>query len=377
MRGRRGGWLKAGAATAALALLVVGAVVAQDPAPPAAKGAMPADPNPNPNPKGKVARKGGLRLPGRAPAKGLRKGADPLANPVNVAGLDQPLAPGATFHYRFKIAVGDNEPLMASYYPSKLGTSSAVVMLVHEKERSSRDFEEPIEDLKKYTLAEHLQKQGYAVLAVDLRGHGGSQRRTLSRSEWSGVPNDLQSAYYCLVDRHNWGELNLAKLGVVAVGEGANVAVNWAASPGGAVSSEGRTGDLAALILVSPMVDAQGQGLRAASPINAMAARVPLALMVGERDASSFPLVAACKPFVKRFRSNLVETFPSGLHGYKMFSFEPKMTAPIVKFLDDNIKGKGDEWEGRYLLNPVRYTEIKRIANPVRGDPAAAKKAAR
>ncbi len=397
MRGRRDHWLKAGAATVVLALLVVGAVVAQDPAPPPAKKSTsartptgcrprgrPGKEANNAKDKGKTSTKKGrlLRAPARVPAKGVRKAADPLANAANadgvVVGPDQPLPALGTFHYRFKISVNEGLPLSAAYYPSKVGTTSPVVLLIHERERSSKDFEEPIAELKKLSMAEELQKQGFAVLALDYRGHGASTpRRTLARADWPAVVQDLQTAYYCLVDRHNWGELNLARFGVVALGEGANVAATWAAL-GGGVSSEGRTSDLGALVLISPMVDAQSQGLVAKPPITALAARVPLDLMVGERDAASIGLAddgaASVKAIVKRYQANRVETFPSALHGYKLLQFEPNLTGSIVKFLEGTIKTKAEEWEGRYLLSPVTYTEIKIIKNPVHPD-AATKKA--
>ena len=390
MRGQRDHWSKAGAATVVLALLVVGAVVAQDPVPPAGRGAAAPGPGKEANAKDKEKDKGKapakkgrlLRAPGREPVKGVRKVVDPLANPANadgvVVGPGQPLPPAGTFHYRFKISVGNSEPLSAAYYPSKGTLTAPVVMLIHERERSSKDFEDSIAELKKVSLAEELQKQGYAVLALDYRGHGASTpRRTLARGDWPAVASDLQTAYYCLVDRHNWGELNLAKLGVIAMGEGANLAAGWAAM-GGGVSSEGRTSDLGALVLVSPMIDAQSQGLVFKPSVTALAARVPLDLLVGERDTASVGLVddgpASIKAIVKRYRSNKVETFPSALHGYKLLQFEPNMTASIFKFLDGTIKAKGDEWDGRYLMSPVNYTEIKILKNPVRPE-AAAKKA--
>jgi pimeloyl-ACP methyl ester carboxylesterase len=393
MRVRRDHWSKAGAATIALALLVVGAVLAQDlPAPPAAKGeaAGPAK-DANANDKAKAPNKKGrlLKAPARTPTKGLRKAVDPLANPAVdgvVLAPGQPLPPPGTYHYRFKIVAGEGEPLSAAYYPSKVVNASPsainnvpVVLLIHERERSSKDFEESIVELKKLSFAEDLQKQGYVVLAIDYRGHGASTpRRTVPKAEWPALVTDIQSAYYCLVDRHNWGELNVAKLGVVAVGEGANVAATWAAM-GGGVSSEGRTSDLGALVLVSPMVDALSQGLNAKGPVTALAARVPLDILAGEKDAASFGLVddgpGSLKPLVKRYRSNRVETFPSALHGYKLLQFEPNLTASIYRFLDVTSKAKADEWDGRYLLTPVTYSEVKIIKNPVRAE-AATKKAA-
>ncbi|WP_435008683.1 alpha/beta hydrolase [Tundrisphaera lichenicola] len=379
MRGHRGPWSKLAASTMALALMVVGAVVAQD-NPAAKKAEAPANSN-----KAKSARKGRLlRAPGREPAKGVRKGADPLAIPADpnapAGTVGQALPPAGTFRYQFKIAEGAGSPLAASYYPSKLGESAPVVLLVHERERSSKDFEEPIGDLKKLTLAESLQKEGYAVLAIDLRGHGSNPRKNLTQADWPAVVNDLQLAYHALVDRHNWGELNVAKLGVVALGEGANVAVHWAAL-GGGVSSEGRTSDLNSLVLISPMIDEQAQGLPIKAPITALAARVPIDLMVGERDAASLGLIddgpASIKAIVKRQRNNQVDTFPSALHGYKLLRLEPNLTGTLTRFLDATIKSKGDDWEGRYLLNPVTYLDPKVVKHPDRTDPAATKKAVR
>jgi pimeloyl-ACP methyl ester carboxylesterase len=387
MQGRRDHWSKAGASTIALALLVVGAVLAQDPAAPdqtkgaAAKG-KDADKEKE---KGKTApgRKGLVKTPARTPNKGIRKAVDPLANPANVDGAavapGQPLPAPGTFHYRFKIALGDAQPVSVAYYPSKTpGITTPVVMLIHERERSSKDFEESIAELKKLSMAEELQKQGFTVLALDLRNHGASTpRRTLPKAEWANVAEDLQTAYYCLVDRHNWSELNVSKLGVVALGEGANVAASWAAR-GGAVS-EGRTSDLGSLVLVSPMIDAQSQGITLRPAISVIASRVPIDILAGEKDVASAPLIdespTSVKTIVKRYRSNKVETFPSALHGYKLLQFEPNLTQTITRFLDATSKVKADPWEGRYLLTPVTYTDIKVIKNPVRIDPATKKAA--
>ena len=359
----------------ALLVVGVGSWVArgQDPVP--ATGADAAKDS-----KAKSARKVPLRLraPAREPGKGVRKaGVDPLANPpaagANPApaananpGIDPngPLPELGTYRYRYKMNAGVSDALSASYYPSKLKNAAPAVILVHEKDRSIKDFEEPLRDLKGASLAESLQKQGYAVMAIDLHGHGGNQRHELTPREWAITPGDLEVAYLGLVDRHNRGELNIAKLGVIALGEGANVAAAWVAG-GGGVSSDGRASDVGALILVSPMGDAGSQGLRAASNLTNLAARVPLDLLVGERDAPSFELVDAVKPIVKRHRANQVETFPSALHAYQLLRLEPNLTASITKFLDSTIKGKVDEWEGRYLVDPIRYAEIKIIPNKV------------
>jgi hypothetical protein len=384
MRGRRDRWSKALASTVALALLLVGAVLAQDPDPKTAPDPKAAPGKDADKEKAKTtARKGRLvRTPSRTPTKGVPKAVDALANPANVDGVlvppGQPLPAPGTFHYRFKIAVGETEPLSVAYYPSKTpSTNTPVVMLIHERERSAKDFEEPIAELKKLSLAEELQKQGYTVMAIDLRGHGASlPRRTLQKADWMNVAGDLQMAYLCLVDRHNWGELNLGKLGMVALGEGANVAAFWV-DKGGAVSSVGRTSDLASLVLISPMIDAQSQGLNFKPFMTNIAARVPIDLLVGEKDAASFPLVddspTSVNATVKRQRSNKIETFPSALHGYKLLQFEPNLTQSITRFLEATSKVNPQVWEPRYLLMPVTYFDIRVIKNPVRIDPATKK----
>lgn len=375
-RGQHQRLFKAGGAAATLVALVMGVVAAQDP--PAPAGQPPALPNGKganapAGTKGRAARKGGLRVPVAARAKAGRA-ANPLAAP-GAGAAAAPAQAGATSRLKFKLSVGEGAPLAATFYPSTLASSAPVVLLIHERDRSSKDFEESIKELKGMSLAEELQKQNYAVLAVDLRGHGENPRQASGRIAWSSMVEDLNAVYACLVDRHNWGEINLAKLGVVGLGEGANLAAAWAAS-GGGVSSEGRTSDLAALVLVSPMIDAQSQGLPAGTAITQMAARVPMALLYGERDTASAGLVTSVANVVKRVRTNKVEVFPSALHGYKMLRLEPGLPASLIKFLDTTIKAKTDDWEGRYLLTPVSYTDVKQVANPNRAEAPARKAAA-
>lgn len=365
MQIRRAGWVGSWSASLAvvMALATVGASLALAQAG-AAKG------------------KGGARTAGKTAKKGrepVKKAVPNAADPIENADPDA-LDKAATgmVHYRLKIKASDGTPLNLVYYPaypSRLGTNAPAVMMVHEKDRSSRDFEEPIAELKNRGLAESLQGQGYAVLAVDLRGHGANARKALTPQDWRLMIDDLQAAYQFLVDRHNRGKLNLAKLGVVAVGEGANLAAAWANMPGGAVSGEGRTSDLGALVLISPLAD--GEGLLLRQVVNALAPRVPLTLMVGERDAVSADPVRAVRPLVERpaggMRLNRVELFDSSLHGYKLLWLEPRITSVITKFLEGTIKLKAVAvWEPRYNLTPVQYGDIQLVRGKTNPPAAAA-----
>ena len=328
-------------------------------------------------------RRGGraLRDQGGEPLKKVRpEGGDPLARPAGgAAAKGKAAAQGAegplgTFHYAFKLRSFDGTPLAASYYPSKLGASAPVVVLIHERQRSRKDFEDGVLELKGKGLAEHLQDQGYSVFSMDLRGQGQNPRRNLPADEREAMADDLQAAYQFLLDRHNRGELNVGKLGVVGVGEGANLAAAWAYQPGAAVSTEGRASDLGALVLVSPMPEGSGYALSRVVP--PLALRVPVCLMAGVKDVPSKDAVEGVRADLDRSRSNKIETFPSSLHGYKLLRLEPGAAESLVKYLDSHIKLRAQDWEPRYNQIPVAYSDIQTIRRRPADSPAEAKKKA-
>ncbi|SIO36148.1 Serine aminopeptidase, S33 [Singulisphaera sp. GP187] len=361
MRSRRASWAVSWLTAIAMALATLGVATAQ-----AQVGVPKAKAGTN---KAKNKR--------REPAKrNAPNAADPIENGAADA-LDK--AAAGMVHYRLKIKANDETSLNLVYYPAypaRLGTNAPVIMMVHEKDRSSRDFEEPIAELKKQGFAEHMQSLGYAVLAVDLRGHGANVRKALTPQDWRLMVGDLQAAYQFLVDRHNRGKLNLAKLGVMGVGEGANLVAAWANTPGGGVSGEGRTSDLGAMVLVSPLADGSGFVLR--QVMSSLAPRIPLLLMAGERDPISADPVRAVRPFVERpaggMKQNRVEFFDSSLHGYKLLWLEPKVTSVIPKFFEGTIKLKATTpWEPRYNLTPVQYEDIQLVRSAKDKDAAAEK----
>jgi len=353
MGSRHGGW--AGKAlTAVVASLVTVSIVAAQ-----------AQPGQN---------RGRIRNQGGAPLKKVRPEAgDPLtkADGADPKGKAKAVAAG-TYHYTFKLHSFDGSPLAASFYPSKLGSSASVVMLVHEANRSRKDFEEPVAELKGQGLAEHLQEEGYAVFSMDLRGQGQNPRRALSASNRSLLAEDLQAAYVFLLDRHNRGDLNVAKFGMIAVGEGANLAVAWAYQPGAAVSTEGRPSDLNALVLISPYPAGSGYVLGHILP--SLAPRTPLALLAGSKDNASKNAVEFVRRRVERARLNKVELFPSSLHGYKLMRLEPEVTPAIIRFLEPTIKLRPIDWEPRYNLTSVTVSESQTVRHTQTSEKPAAEK---
>jgi Serine aminopeptidase, S33 len=348
-----GGWVEKTLTVVVVSLVTVSIVAAQ------------AQPGPN---------RGRIRNQGGAPLKKARPEADdPLAKADGADAKGKAKAAGAgTYHYTFTLHSFDGSPLAASYYPSKLGSTAPVVMLVHEANRSRKDFEEAVTELKGLGLAEHLQEEGYAVFSMDLRGQGQNPRRALSASDRPLLAEDLQAAYFFLLDRHNRGDFNVAKLGMIAVGEGANLAVAWAYQPGAAVSTEGRPSDLNALVLISPYPAGFGYVLGHILP--SLAPRIPLALLAGSKDNASKDAVESVRRLVERARLNKIELFPSSLHGYKLMRLEPKVTPTIMRFLEPTIKLRPIDWEPRYNLIPVTVSEIQTVRHTQAPEKPAAKK---
>ena len=373
--------------SASMILTISVGLAQDDPAPDPPKAAAKDKEKAKDKDKDKANRKGPVAPAGAPPKKNRPNGADPLNKAAAAAvGPDgkaavakaAPVEPPAwPYSFKLRISGGDGAPIAASYYPPRNRFNAPVILLVHDRGpgRSAKDWQEPLEELKGISLAESLQEQGYAVLVPDLRGHGANPRRELTPPQWRALPADLQAMYLFLVDRHNRGDFNLAKLGVIAMGDGANLVAAWASLPGAAVSSEGRVGDLSALILISPTEDAGGlKLLPALAPI---APRVPIYILCGDRDAASLKVVKDAQPVVERHQRSKVSYFDTALHGYRLVHFFPKVPVAVAKFLEDPVKARVLDWEPRFLLTRVEYLSEGLVKSKTTAEAAnAAKKAA-
>jgi hypothetical protein len=153
---------------------------------------------------------------------------------------------------------------------------------------------------------------------------------------------------------------------VVALGDGANLALAWAYQPGAAITTEGRASDLSALALISPMPE--GSGYVLGHVLASLAPRVPLLLQAGERDNASKDAVQGVRNVVERARLNKVELYPSSLHGYKLLRLEPKVTSTLFHFLETSLRGRPVDWEPQYNLIPVTVSDIQTVRNAKVGD---------
>ncbi len=202
-----------------------------------------------------------------------------------------------------KVQTRDGVELSATYYPSPnakdptLGKQVTPVVLLHDEKDTQGMFS---------SLAAALQSAGqkpnepsFAVMTVDLRGHGASTRQTapngqtrqldaakLNRNDILAMSLDMEAVRGFLVGKNDAGELNLNKLCLVGVGFGATVAVNWAekdwSAPPLLIGKQGQ--DVKALVLISPQWKYRGIMLNQALRLAALKKGAAWMLIYGEQD---------------------------------------------------------------------------------------------
>ena len=164
--------------------------------------------------------------------------AAPLAAPVAPKGTKAKVE-------EVEIKTQDKQALQASFYPSRKSGRAPAVLLVHDAGSDRSKFE---------STAESLQKRGFAVLALDLRGHGSSVTEDFNWIKaaeeeqaklWAFAMRDLDAATDFLRERDDVHNSNLS---LVGVGAGAALATKYAL----------RDENARAVVLIDPQPEAYG-----------------------------------------------------------------------------------------------------------------------
>lgn len=146
------------------------------------------------------------------------------------------------------IPTRDNLTLAGAYYAPKKKGRVPAVLLVHDAGGSRAQLS---------PIAERLYKLGFAVLAIDLRGHGASATEQVNWSTmdgdardrmWALTPRDLSAAADFLRKR---SEVHTSNLSLVGLRAGAAVAVHYASGDQNA----------RAVVLVDPSPETRGFNL--------------------------------------------------------------------------------------------------------------------
>ena len=157
-----------------------------------------------------------------------------------------------------------------------------------------------------------LQEAGYAVLAVDMRGHG----QTGGRADWPLAEADVQTWLDWLRDQEG---VDPARLSLVGASIGANLALRGMANDP----------DVLTAVALSPGLDYRG--VTTADAIATIDDR-PVMLVAGQGDTTS---ALTLKQLTQALNGDtLVRLYASRAHGTQLFAAQPDLGDAIVAWLD-------------------------------------------
>ena len=272
----------------------------------------------------------------------------------------------------------DGVELVGTYYPSSAGKDATPVVCLPDWKDSRAVYDQ---------LARRMQSGGggddggvdhpsFAVLTVDLRGHGdsttqrgpgGATRKLdaakLDRKDLHAmVEYDMGAIRSFLVDENDDGKLNINKLAIVGAGLGASVAVNWAAVdwsyPPLAVGKQGQ--DVKALVLISPEWSYKGLQLNKALRHPGVREQIAFLIMYGGGDRSNAADAKRIEKQLERYHPR-PQSLPEGEpHSLTLLAPDTKLQgtkfltqagAPaeeaIIKFLAVHDAEQDYEWTRR------------------------------
>lgn len=174
------------------------------------------------------------------------------------------------------------------------GKEVVPIILIHGFEGNRKEFE---------PLALSLQRLGHAVMTVDLRGHGDSNRVILANgsektvdpsklrpTDFRAMEVDVEAVKKFLLEKNNAGLLNLELLCVVGAELGGLVATNWIAADWSRQDLPAfKQGKYAkALVVLSPISSEKGYSAAAAwkHPIY-LSPSFSIMLIAGKRDSKA------------------------------------------------------------------------------------------
>jgi len=127
----------------------------------------------------------------------------------------------------------DGFNIVGSYYKGK--TDGKGIILLHMLGRNRHDWD---------NFALILQKEGYSVVSIDMRGHGESQGnfKSFSENDFNNMKLDVKAAKEFLTGK------GATTFGIIGASIGANTALNYAVSDS----------SIKSIVLMSPGLDYRG-----------------------------------------------------------------------------------------------------------------------
>lgn len=198
----------------------------------------------------------------------------------------------------------DGAALAAKYYPPIVRPAPAILLL-HMLGGSKADWD---------SFARELQKQGYAALAMDLRGFGESAKP----EDWTKAPDDVKGGWQLLSSRP---EVDANRTALV----GASIGSNLALMVGGAQDR------VTGVIALSPGLDYHG--LNPTSSMKNFGER-PVYLVASSDDQYSFNSIQTLAAL--SISAEKLELQGAG-HGTAMFK-DPDLQQALVDWLNKYVR---------------------------------------
>ena len=270
------------------------------------------------------------------------------------------------------IIAKDGFPVHFVYWGSEVGRESPVIVHLHGKGGSYRDFPPAFID--------QLHRAGYAQILVDLRGHGKSKGEDLSAQEKKDptvqrlaagklkpsdyddmVTLDLDAIKQFIYEEHQLQFLNMNRMAIVALDMSTPVAaafaqVDWQKPPYEDAPDPAfqtpRGQDVRALVLVSPM--AKIGNISITGPLEML--REPdvgmsFLLAFGGDDrldnGATEKLFKLLNPGDKNKAHVEMVRVGQALRGSELLGKNLGVDARILVFLDQHVKVNGSEWRDR------------------------------
>lgn len=209
----------------------------------------------------------------------------------------------------------DGVALHATMYPAEAPLSDApLIIAAHELGATRARWAE---------FANAAQRGGFAVLAFDIRGHGGSvmagdeerSYRRFSQRDWDAVPEDFAAAKAWAIEA---GGASPESIVFAGASVGANAALLAAAEDS----------SIAAVVLVSPGLVYRGLDTKKAIK---RLGPVPVLLVAADGDAYSAQSSLTLKDMRDAYSE--LRAYPGKAHGTALFSERPGAIQDVLRWL--------------------------------------------
>ncbi len=273
----------------------------------------------------------------------------------------------------------DGFRIAITYYPSPLKQDGAVVVLLHQVSGNQLDWG---------ALPKQLQNENYAVITVDLRGHGQSKGATeevetkpakgkpktttktgkatmdaaslRARDYEAMVLGDMEAVKQFIHAEHQQKKLNMNKMAIVGAGMGAAVAlryaaIDWLKTPfqDGPVGNQTPRGqDVRALALLTPDAEVVGLPLPdAVKTLRAPILQVAIMFGVGKKDkldkGQTKKLYDTAVSIEKNEQRMYLQEYNTAARGTQMLGKNLNVEVNLVTFLKKHLQDLSSTWRDR------------------------------